>query len=134
MSSLAARRELGSSLTHRLAVPGPWGALWGGVLRPSLLRATLLPSNPVLAGALRLTWVGLLLVPVFRWCSTVILTPPGGLPIQGSAVSYRLCRGVQNLGCYALQCEDLEQGQPVDQALALPPCWDLQLFKCLASN
>jgi hypothetical protein len=69
-------------------------------------------------------------VPVFRWCPTVILTPPGGLPIQGCAVSDRLCRGVQDLGCYGLQCEGLERGQSVDRALAFPPTWDLQLFKC----
>lgn len=116
-----ARREHGSCPAHRFVVPGPWDALWGGVLRSNLLKATLLPSDPALAGMLGLTWVGLLLVSVFRWCPTVILTPPGGLPIQGCAVSNCLCRGVQDLGCYGLQCKGLEQGQSVDQALASLP-------------
>lgn len=110
-----AQQEHGNCLAHHLAVPGPWDALWGRVLRPSLLEATLLPSNPVITRALRLTWVGLPLVPVVRWCGAVILTPPGGLPIQGCAVSYCLCRGVWNLGCYGPQCEDLEWGQSPDQ-------------------
>lgn len=47
-----AQQEHGSCPDHHFAVPGPWDALWGGVLRSSLLKATLLPSDPVLAGAL----------------------------------------------------------------------------------
>lgn len=39
------------------------------------------------------TWVRPLLIPVPRRDATIILTPPGGLPIQGCAVGCRLCRG-----------------------------------------
>lgn len=60
--------------------------------RPSCLPHSLPWARRWLGWLPRPTWVGILLAPVLGRCATVILTPPGRLPIQRCAVHHRLCR------------------------------------------
>lgn len=109
-------------------------------------RAPCLPAHGPAEGTSRagcppgLTRVGLLLAPLLGQAATIVLTPPGGLPVQGCAVGRRLCRG--RVGPWVpvaptqTEAETRSWGRcwGLQGAPAPPPSSDLQLPRTLASH